>query len=977
MPSISNLHQKGALKWHPDADAVNAPEGSLLVGTNLVPDKSGSLTVRKGSTEVYADMGTDVSALYTAELNNGTTYRACQVDDKILLNNVEQGSFEGTGDIAMGDDTYQMFFARGTTRKKWDGTNWYNWSIPPPAAAPTLAAVTAISTTVADFNDTESPACTITEGTGDVGLAADQAGNATEATTMTPSTTSYQGILQRLFTTDQDYNTLSGTAGSETDLIDLYVKFASARNVESIKVVFGLNDSSTIPFRDDRFEFEFDIQGGKDIPMKDLPSESAASYSAAVSKSVSGVSPQEVSGIRSPDQVKATLASVGDVDAPKAAAPKDDAWGHLTITRGQFTRIGSTAARGWNTVRGLKIIYKLIKGKTGTLTISDCKIIGGGDRSLTGTFRCVIRGVRDNGTYYEMSPPSAESSEINLNHQTLQITIGGSTLSALDKQCDQIWVYLFGGWLDGYYRFAVTASEVKTGMTIDELTSPDGADFGDADERTRITTWGHTVHDQSASSDIVITLRTSELDALTDNIRLEPYQIECPNNVVDIAGPWMSRMFVLTSEGYVYPSSATSPGSFNSLQMVDLTRYGDPLWMAKTGNGIYVGMEKDVVFLAGSGDESPDRAAIDLYGQPLNVGNPPIDACHIVYGNSIIYRSNDGLMELTGSNLRPIPTNGTSLLWRGVERHGVKALNVTTGRFRMAIDNHMLYMLAPEGTSTTAIKTIYRFGFESQQWSRLFYEQMNTEANSIFCDPDGSLLVGDGGGSLWKIESGTQDEDNAIPVEVLTPIEDGGQPLTVKDAFDLQLHTHTGGKEATVYLYKDGNATETTSYSATTTQPSVWRTSLSGFGSFTKAQMKIEGDFNAFVLNQWNLAYRPRPQRVAYLDTGYFTNQGDLSWIQEIELDVNPAGDLTVELYFNDTLHSSHSVSVNADVRDVYQLPMARDAKGERPRIVVKSDTTYGTTTGFDPYMVRVKLTPTGNQDGNQYMTVYPAGEAP
>jgi len=405
---------------------------------------------------------------------------------------------------------------------------------------------------------------------------------------------------------------------------------------------------------------------------------------------------------------------VGDKPSPKSGAPADDVWGHLTVTRGQFERIGNDTARGWNTIRGFKVVYKLIKGKTGTLTISDALIVGGGDRSLTGSFKCVIRAVRDNGTYYEMSPPSDESTVINLNHQTMKITLNATMLAALDDQVSQIWVYLFGGWLDAYYRFAVLGSQATTGMTIDELTIPDGSDMDDADERLRINNWGHTMQ-AGGSSDIVLTLRTSELQALTTNIRLEPYQIVVMNDVIDIAGPWINRLFVLTSDGYVYPSSNISPGSYNSLQVIDLTRYGDPLWITNSSNGIYVGMERDIVFLAGTGDESVDKSQIDLFPQPLNVGNPPIDKSYYVDGNNIIYRSSDGLMLLAGSSLSPLPTSGTSLLWRGQDRHGVRALNTTSGRFRMAIDNFMLYMLAPEGTDASS-KVIYRYSFEDKQW---------------------------------------------------------------------------------------------------------------------------------------------------------------------------------------------------------------------------------------------------------------------
>ena len=672
--TTQNLFQQGGLRWHPDSDAVNAPEGVLLVADNLVPDKEGALALRRGSSQSRTSLGTDVTAIYTAPLS-GTMYQGLSVDDDIYVDGVRQtnADVDGAGDIAMGDDAYQLFFARGTTRKKYDPTAeggsgaFYNWSIGRPVAAPTLVAVASITSTIADFNNSESPACAVMEGSGAIGGASDQAAAANEATTINPDGSTFQAILKRLWTTDQDFFTLSGTTGSETDLVDLYVKFERPRNVETVTLIFGLDDSSTLPFKTDRFEFEFDIRNGEDIPIKDAKAEGYAAYEESVLKSVSSVLPQEVTGIRSPLETKATLDRVGDKPSPKTSGPSDNEWGHLTVTRGQFKRIGSTATRGWNTVRGFKLVYKTIKGKAknSSLTVSDAIFIGGGDRTLTGTFRCVIRGVRNTGQYYEMGPPSAQSAAINLNHQTLQITVPGTTLSALDPQCNQVWIYLFGGWMDGYYRFATVGSAAVQGMTIDELTTPDGSNMDDADERSRITGWGMTMQDASASTDITLTLRGSELDALTANVRLEPYQMEAPNNIIDIAGPWKGRMMCLTSEGYMYPSTRTSPGSFNSLHLVDLSRYGDAHWIARTGSGVYVGMSEDVIFMAGSGQESPDLALIDLYGEPLHIGNPPIDSSHYVDGNTIIYRSADGLMMLSGGNLRPLDMAGTSLLWRG------------------------------------------------------------------------------------------------------------------------------------------------------------------------------------------------------------------------------------------------------------------------------------------------------------------------
>src|SRR5512147_2058641 len=105
MPSISNLFRRGGLKWHPDADATTAPDDALLRADNLVPDATGSLTLRRGSEVVYSSLGTEVHSLYTAELIDGSTYRVAGVDDSIVVNGAAQASgLAGTGDFALGDD---------------------------------------------------------------------------------------------------------------------------------------------------------------------------------------------------------------------------------------------------------------------------------------------------------------------------------------------------------------------------------------------------------------------------------------------------------------------------------------------------------------------------------------------------------------------------------------------------------------------------------------------------------------------------------------------------------------------------------------------------------------------------------------------------------------------------------------------------------------------------------------------------------
>jgi len=982
--STSNLFKQIGLQWLPDVDPVNAPPNALLRADNLVPDKIGALALRRGSAKLYSSLdggGDDsVHSLRTVELANGTTYRVKGIGDKLFINGNSQGIFDGTGDISLGDDAYQIFCARGTTKKKFDGSNWYNWGITAPNAAPPLAAVSSVTPSVAGFDNSESPATPVVEGSATIGGAADAGGVANAATTLVPDGTTYRGVIQRLFTTDQNFYQISGVDGTETDMFDLYIKLENPRDVESVKIIFGADNSSTVPFTNDRFEFEFDLKSKKEIPIKDFESEGYSAYSTAVLNSLASVRPQDVTGLRTPEQVKAILASVGKIPSPTSAAPSDsNVWGHLTVTRGQFKRVGSTAARGWDTIRGFKVIYTTRRGAVPSITLADAIFIGGGARTLSGSYRCVIRAVREFDQYYELSPPSDQSDAINLNHQTLQVTIPGTVLSALDPQVDQLWVYLFGGWLDNYYRFAVVPSTVRGGMTIDELTTPAGSDLNSADERARIPSWGFTLNVDDGSSDLVLTLLTSEMDALTENEKLEPYQMVPPDNIVGIAGPWAGRMYVLTTEGYVYPSTKRSPGSFNSSQVIDLARFGDPLWIVRTGQGIYVGMEKDVVFLAGSGDDSADLAQIDHYGQGLNLGNPPIDSAHWVDGNSIIYRSADGLIQLEGSGLKVLPTSGTSLLWRGIDRHGVPGLNTSTGRFRMAIDDMMLYVLAPEGSGVTSTNVIYRFAAGSSQWSRLVYDQVGT-FKSIFKEPGGNLIAGDAAGNLWQLDIGTQDNGNNIEVTLLTPITDGGEPLARKDTFDLQIHGHTAGATGTVNLYKDGSSSVTSTYTFSLNNIGVYRFNASDFGTFLKAQVEITGEFSNLTIQNFNLTYRIRPQHVMYLDTGYVlpTDPGDMVWLYEIELDAICADDVNYRIYINDSLKSEGTITVTTGIRKPYIVPVPRGTKGYRPRIVfyVDGDNAEGSV-GFEPYAVRLRLSTTGNQNGMEHRKVYPVESAP
>jgi len=315
-----------------------------------------------------------------------------------------------------------------------------------------------------------------------------------------------------------------------------------------------------------------------------------------------------------------------------------------------------------------------------------------------------------------------------------------------------------------------------------------------------------------------------------------------------------------------------------------------------------------------------------------------------------------------------------------VDRHGIAGINTTTGRFRAAVDDLMLYVLVPEGVGVTSSNTIYRYSTQAQQWSRLVFSQVGS-FKSIFKEPNGTLIAGDNLGNLWQLDTGQADNVSDISAYLLTPITDGGQPLARKDAFDLQVHGFTASDTATLELFKDGNTESVTTFTySIPTIGEIYRINASSFASFLKAQIRITGNFNRFTLNNINLTYRIRPQHTMYLDTGYISpsDPGDMTWLYEVEFDANAAEDVTMELYINDVLKSTSSIAVSANIRKPYFVPIARGTKGYRPRLVFYTDSANATgAVGFECYNVRVRMSTSGNQEGSEYRKIYPVQEAP
>ena len=278
-------------RWVPDGDAVNSPEGALLRAHNTVPDQHGSRSLRQGSVSIYSGLQEQrVQSIYTPTLQD-TVWRLAGIDSQAYKNGESFGvEFSGNSwdDIAMGDDSYQAFFARGKTKKKWDGTTLNNWGIATPILKPTLVAVTAITSNVAIFastGETDVPTAsissefTINEGT--TNFVNDYAGNANAALELIPDAETGRASASKIFSSDIDYMDIGGGIGTETDLFDCRVWLEEPRKVDKVTFMFGLNTGSD-PFVDDYYEFTFHIKNYGEVDIKEEQSASIASYNSFV-----------------------------------------------------------------------------------------------------------------------------------------------------------------------------------------------------------------------------------------------------------------------------------------------------------------------------------------------------------------------------------------------------------------------------------------------------------------------------------------------------------------------------------------------------------------------------------------------------------------------------------------------------------------------------------------------------------------------
>ena len=926
--------------WVPSADSVNCPENGLLRMDNCVLDELGVVSLRLGSTRAVAVADTDIHSLYTAVLG-GTKYRMIGAGNTLAANTtVLAASGAGTsGDMAFTSWLGQIFAARNTYKKKWNGTTLNNWGITAPAA-PTATPVggefaTLSTCEVAGGASPEVPAFTASEGA--VAPIAGYTGAAAlTAAELTSSATTFRGTMTRLRPaitaasnaapivitaashglSNGDKVTVSGVLGNtaangrwtvanvtantfelqgstgngaytsgghfglnmstlsggstitDLDVIEMFVYLTDPSLFKRLTLMVDFNDGT---FGQDWAQYTWEYQETAVETTTDVIPFTPSEQIERIYQDSSGYALDNVDLSRISTQTFERTSPVAATQFKPTLAN----WNYINAPRGSFVRSGGSLytkadgtkdSFGWHSVKAVRVTFEATASTI--LRFDEIRTVQG----LHGNYVYRTVYVNETGTYNELSPPSAASSEVANDNSASLVT----WVASGDAQVTHVYVYRMGGTLDRFYRVGRVA--------VGALTLTD------------------TLTDASA----IIT-----------NITLQADDAGPPDEIIGIESDYYSRLFCLT-QNYVYPSRLLQPGNFSAGQAI---RVGDgtqpAYWIKKAFGGIYVGGARDIYRLEGDGTEQPD-GSLNFQITPLNIAYPPVDASLAVEGNFLVYRASDGPRLLTGSESTSL-RGDTDLLWRGYTRHGVSPPNATSSsaRFRMAISHGMLHIIVPEGSSTTTSTAIWKYNFRLERWYRHTYP---TAWKAIAREPDGTIIAGETtAGYVYTIDTGTQDNATNISPVIWTGIDDNGSALNRKRPERHYMRLDTGGAAASVALHLEGSSSMSQTLSLSSLGESRQDTGTPSLtiGPFVQIQHRITGSFSTFRLYEFGLQYVDLPTLFFGKTAEILVAEGDEGVLSGIRVTACTLGvERSFGVYLDDTLVGTYTLTTETDSFD-------------------------------------------------------------
>ena len=942
--------------WQPGVDAVSGPPNVLLRADNLVLDEEGVVATRLGTSRLTAtafETG-PVHTLFTTQLNNQRLRFAGSGDDfwcDLASGGLgqfarrEQG-MPGSGRIAVGTFGSQVFYARGSRKRKYDGLETggdngrgcRNWGIAKPSGTADLSMLEPSFSWFSSFSGGDGWNASDGVMTLEMGEDGDDEGSIAF---------SPDGALSATVTKDYglevDFSRLDdGREITDEDSISISLGMDEPDQIEYITVLIDCNGDSPNRFAD-YFYWDFypDVQEESRLPTGSLIRPGGASGT-------------EVSGYqRSVFEEKRVIDDPVDRIRLRPGRTINDEnahWFKVKFKRGQMRRVGNTPDKGWATIRALRVVAKwkdTLDPETvtlGAVSVDNWFVEGGVGRTLTGEYTCRFQYIFNSGRYQAKSPLSDASDTIKVANAGIRARIPAPS----DPQVNEIWVHLMGGSLDRYYRFGLT----------DQVTG-----------------------------NINVDLELSDRDAIEQNNYAEVNLTGPPNGIKFIIAPHYGRLLAIT-QGGIYPSLQGDPEGFNPGHA--MTPFDDTeviWWAAKIGTGVAIGTNKDIYALDGTGSELPD-GTLGFILRPLNVGRAPIAPYFAQDGDELIYLAADGFRKFNGGSSAPL-RGSTDLLYRGYVRHNVSPANLGSdpGIFSCDISSGMFYTLySSDGNPYTS--AVHRLNpGPGGRWDSFIYP---FQATVVYREPDGKIMIGTYDGHIYQVELGNADyspdlgEPLDINWEAWTVFDGGNDPRVKKEMFDFRLFVEGTPSglypyiPITVALHLDGDPTPHVTLPVAQVDgvaDLVWQAPLTT--DFRQVQARISGSGNVRIRGV-GFSYRPRPLPMVFWDSGFVdTGYNDVTFMRELDIKIRSPRDVEVKVYYDDTLYSTYDIPIEAGIARPYTVPLPRTIFGHQPRVVVSMKTNTGPSQpgeSFELYWARFRFRQTGKATSKSVLMIQPTG---
>jgi len=948
--------------WNPSQDAYKGDPRALLRADNLVLDEQNALTLRRGSSRIGdpASGGEQSVHSIASHTIDFTRYRIAGIDDSVYVNGSRVASgVAGSGTIHITSMLRRIFFARGSTRTRYNPSGGTaNWGIAEPTLAPTLSALAPFTKSICPFGSAESSKISASEGSVATGTGPDGVANSAHILTM--DNTTKRGSLLVTLAAPIDLSKFAGDAGDPNDCIEFKLWIGDPlklKELESITVMIDVGSNAADGaqfFKNDYYYYTIN----RDEVTGLIPDNVAIAADLAAPDSTRVESSYKVSKVTAVSaETRHPASSPVSKLRPDAQSSSSLGWQSFSVPRASWQRVGASNGNGWSNARAVKLtaVGNAASGTT-SVGIASLQLSGGSTRALTGTFIAHYIFVRNTGDYVIKSGASPVSSEITLKNNGLQVSVPAAALAAMDTQTSEIWIFLLGGGLDRWYRFATTTA----------LNTPTSVGI-------------------------------STVAAATINIVSELNNRRPPEDITAILGVLRNRMLVCTSKQLCL-SRINNPDSYDLDQRYKI---GDGneyvLWGCVSDTAAFVGTTRTIYRVSGSLAEFPD-GTVDIHVEDIGV-DPPTSECLARDGEVIVYLGAEGLMSSDGGSSRPIK-GSIDLIQQGKTRYGVPGWNLglQPSLCRAALLNRFLYVLAPEvATYQTAI---YRYNLDTHTWARLnyFYDWDATRAwCSMTRENNGLIIAGDNKGQIWQLETGDTDDGHFIPVDARFVYDPLGLPLQLKHGFNVSYEMESS-HEPIVHWYVDSDANAEgggAAFAHALGQGSPSRvvmpfptTSDADIFDFRALSLRIGGSFTSLSLRSYSVEFRPRPIARAEWDSGNMPiSDNDLVWVRRIKIMLRGyvGGSVNIACWIDGVQLTPDNVVLAANIDTTYDVKLGRRVRGRQLRICV-SAVAKTVTTGsgdeltivrtpehFELYWVKVWASGSGTDTERPVMTLQPA----